>query len=90
MLIQRIPKEKLPAGKYKAHNVEATVVSMTKDEAVRLICQLSRSLGTPGMHSSNAESFPDGLWEEKDLAFCVMDDKTFMECRQELREEKLP
>ena len=90
MYVERIPKETLPEGQWKSHNLEKTVITMTRDEAIRLVCDLVRQLGTPGRFDLSSDPFPDGLWEEKELSFCVADEPTFMEYRQGLRDAERP
>jgi hypothetical protein len=88
MLIEKIPKEELPPGQHKSHNLDKTVVTMTRDHAVLLICQLAKALGTPGRFNLSSDPFPEGLWGERDISFCVVDEPTFIEYRQGLRDAK--
>lgn len=89
MITERIPKEEPydPEGRWRSRNMERTVVTMTRDEAARLICELAKMAITPNGLDVGPCSFPDGLWEEKGLSFVVVDEKTFLEHRQELRQE---
>jgi hypothetical protein len=88
MLIEKVPKEEPydSEGRWRSHNLERTIVTMTRDEAILLVCDLVRQLGTPGRFNVSADPFADGLWEEKRLSFTVVDEPTFLEHRQELRD----
>jgi ABC-type taurine transport system ATPase subunit len=92
MITESIPKEELydSEGRYRSHNLERTIVTMTRDEAILLVCDLVRMLGTPGKFDLGCRPFADGLWEEKRLSFTVVDEPTFVKYRQELRDELLP
>lgn len=90
MLIEKIPKKEPydSEGRFIRHNLEKSIVTMTRDEAVRLVRHLVAQLGTPNRHDLSCDPFPDGLWEEKEIAFCVVDEPTFIKYRQEFRDEK--
>jgi len=90
MITERIPKEEPydSEGRFRSHNLERTIVTMTRDEAVRLVCELVKMTGAPNGLDTGPCSFPDGLWEEKRLSFVVVDESTFLAHRQELRDSK--
>ena len=92
MIVERIPKEEPydSEGRYRSHNLERTIVTMTRDEAILLVCDLVKMLGTPGKFNLLRwhQPFADGLWEEKRLSFTVVDEPVFLEYRQGLRDAK--
>lgn len=90
MIIEKIAKEDPydSEGRWRSHNVERTVVTMTRDEAARLICELAKMAITPNGLDVGPCSFLDGLWEEKRLSFVVIDEPIFIKYRQELRDIK--
>jgi hypothetical protein len=90
MITERIPKEEPydSEGRYRSHNLERTIVTMTRDEAVRLVCELVKMTGAPNGLDTGPCSFLDGLWEERRLSFVVVDEPTFLGHRQELRDAK--
>jgi len=90
MITERIPKEEPydSEGRWVGHNLERTIVTMTRDEAARLICELTKMAITPNGLDVGPCSFLDGLWEEKGLSFVVVDEPTFIAHRQELRDAK--
>jgi hypothetical protein len=92
MITERIMKEEPydSKGRWRSRNMERTVVTMTRDEAARLICELTKMAITPNGLDVGPCSFPDGLWEEKGLSFVVVDEPTFIRHRQELRDEQKP
>jgi hypothetical protein len=69
---------------------EKIVVAMTRDEAVRLVCQLVKALGTPGQHDLGAEPFKNGLWQNEELSFWVADEKTYLEYLNSIRDDICP
>jgi hypothetical protein len=90
MIVEKIAKEEPydSEGRWRSHNMERTVVTMTRDEAARLICELAKMTGAPNGLDTGPCSFADGLWEEKRLSFIVVDEPAFLEYRQGLRDAK--
>jgi len=90
MIIEIVPKQSPydADGRWRSYNLERTFVTMTRDEAILLVCDLVKMLGTPGKFDLGNQPFADGLWEEKRLSFTVVDEPTFIKYRQELRDTK--
>lgn len=74
-------------GAFFAENIR-TIITMTRDEAIDLIRRLASALGTPNRHNLSNDPFTDGLNMEKELSFQVLDDKQFLEYKNELRKER--
>jgi hypothetical protein len=90
MIVEKIAKEEHydSEGRWRSRNMERTVVTMTRNEAARLICELAKMAITPNGLDVGPCSFPYGLWEEKGLSFVVVDEPTFITYRQGLRNAK--
>lgn len=88
MLIEKVAKEELPPGQFKKHNLDKTVVTMTKDEAVALIAGLVKFLNEdPAKFDGNCPGFLEGLWWQNDMSFVVVPEKQYLEHLYELRKE---
>lgn len=88
MIVEKIAKEELPPGQFKKRNINRTVVTMTRDEAVALIAGLVKGLNEdPKKFDGSCPSFLEGLWWEKDIAFVVVPEKQYLEHLYELRDE---
>jgi len=89
MIVEKIAQEELPPGQFKKHNINRTVVTMTRDEAVALISGLVKGLNEdPAKWDGSCPSFVEGLWLDKDISFVVVPERQYLDHLYELRKDK--
>lgn len=54
------------------------VVTMSRSEAIRLVCDLAERLGST-IKESETEPFHDGTLQNEKLTFCVLEDADFLD-----------
>jgi len=86
MIIEKEPKEDLPPGQHKNHNLDVTVVTMTEDEAVDLIIGLTKFLyKDQNRIAGGCPDFREGIWHQRRIVFVPVPEQKYLEHLDGLR-----